>query len=438
MYHFILVFINVVMTFRVIVGYYEEYSDVDVDQERRYLRKVSQPLKTTTTAGHTTGMSNESAFTQIGDALKDIAYYLRAHKFNEYDRRYEADAETAAKEYFKIFPKPPLRSLHWEVHKFCEVSFMICIEYLSQRVKATALKRADDTAVVIQEQQWDSEQNSKQIDAVERECRIMLKTDNTIADPFQGPIERFQWRTTASYYMCWYTMKEIPQLKQLKENCDNVAYCLDPKYGVHNFDPRADDGVPYACALYSFCPDPCCPYKHLNSLEECWESPDNPCFVGNSAGRRICSLNRSQNTDFRDIVLNRWNVTCKCPNTGYEWDSKYGMCVDIDECLGGLHGCDPKREACVNLPGSFQCACRWGYARNSVNTLCEPSPALEVIRLHDEKPKTKTKGRKASSLVKKVFKILSRKNKSKRITSSLLFTLFSPLISICIEFRQTR
>lgn len=29
------------------------------------------------------------------EALKDIAYYLRAHKFNEYDRRYTRDASTA-------------------------------------------------------------------------------------------------------------------------------------------------------------------------------------------------------------------------------------------------------------------------------------------------------------------------------------------------------
>lgn len=31
----------------------------------------------------------------IKDALKDIAYYLRAHKFREYDRRYETDRNTA-------------------------------------------------------------------------------------------------------------------------------------------------------------------------------------------------------------------------------------------------------------------------------------------------------------------------------------------------------
>lgn len=29
------------------------------------------------------------------EALKDIAYYLRAHKFNEYDRRYTRDASNA-------------------------------------------------------------------------------------------------------------------------------------------------------------------------------------------------------------------------------------------------------------------------------------------------------------------------------------------------------
>ncbi|KAK4881414.1 hypothetical protein RN001_004733 [Aquatica leii] len=336
------------------------------------------------------------------DALKDIAYYLRAYKFNEYDRRYEVKSESAPRDYFKYFPRPALRSLHWEVHKYCETSFLSCVEYLNRQIRQTGLKRADDTAIVMQEQQWNYLNHSKQIDVVESECRKMQKADDIAANPFQGPIEKFQWRTTASYYMCWYTMNEVSELERLKENCDNFANCLDPNFGINNKDPRADDNLPYSCALYSFCPDQCCPLKHLNSFESCWNDPANPCFADNPVGQRQCSINRLQNSDFRDIVLNRWNVTCKCFQVGFEWNSKYGMCVDIDECLLGLHNCNPIREACVNLPGSFRCACRWGYVLNVFNKTCEASTYLNIIKAHNVKQQVLNET-KAPSIIKKLF-----------------------------------
>lgn len=113
-----------------------------------------------------------------------------------------------------------------------------------------------------------------------------------------GPLERFQWRVTASYFMCWYTMKLTPELKQLSDHCDNFAYCLDEIYGEHNRDIRADDSQPFLCALYSFCPDPCCPTKHVTGMEECWDSNENPCH-GNAAGDRQCSVSLANNREFR-------------------------------------------------------------------------------------------------------------------------------------------
>jgi hypothetical protein len=61
-------------------------------------------------------------------------------------------------------------------------------------------------------------------------------------------------QTSASYYMCWYTMNEVPSLAALGESCDNFANCLDSEFGVSNGDPRADDKTPFQCATYSFCP----------------------------------------------------------------------------------------------------------------------------------------------------------------------------------------
>jgi len=83
--------------------------------------------------------------------------------------------------------------------------------------------------------------------------------------------------------MCWYTMLGVPDLATFGEPCDNHANCLD-EYDVHNKDPRADDTKPYACALYSFCPDHCCPMKHIWYMKDCYQSQSNPCYAENQPG----------------------------------------------------------------------------------------------------------------------------------------------------------
>lgn len=247
---------------------------------------------------------------------------------------------------------------------------------------------------------------ARQVSATEAECRKMLKSDDSLANPFEGPIERFQWRVTASYYMCWYTMRGINHLRHLNETCDNFASCLDATRGPNNRDPRARDASEYGCALYSFCPDPCCPIKHMDRRESCWDAPANPCHHVNPKGRRKCALNRTENTLFRDIVLNHWNITCECPQTGYKWSSRYGLCVDIDECVEKHHVCHGVAQKCVNLPGSYGCACRWGYVRDSKSGGCVPSAALSIIKLHRSKEEGESETRKASSLVKQILALL--------------------------------
>ncbi|XP_044258930.1 uncharacterized protein LOC123007610 [Tribolium madens] len=335
-----------------------------------------------------TNSSNTSANIWLVDALKDIAYYLRAHKFNEYDRRYEPDAKLARREYYRGFPRPPLRSLHWEVHKYCEQSLIECVDYLRKRVRKAGMTRSDDTTVVIQEQQW-GENNTQQIEIVDKECRKMKQVDDIQANPFEGPLERFQWRVTASYYMCWYTMKSEPTLSHLSDKCDNFADCLDPEFGPNNRDDRANDAIPYSCAFYSFCPDPCCPIKHLTRPENCWDTPENPCFEANPPGQRECVVDRSRNTDFSDLILNRWNVSCKCREKGLEWSSFYGICVDIDECATGAHACNPEKETCLNLLGSFKCVCKWGHIFNKKSKTCEPSKALTHLMLRKQEEEKK-------------------------------------------------
>lgn len=49
--------------------------------------------------------------------IRDIAYYIRAHKFHDYDRRYYKRPEDSWSKLYEEFPKPHLRSLHWEVRR---------------------------------------------------------------------------------------------------------------------------------------------------------------------------------------------------------------------------------------------------------------------------------------------------------------------------------
>ncbi|XP_044017201.1 protein kinase C-binding protein NELL2-like, partial [Aphidius gifuensis] len=314
-------------------------------------------------------------------AIRDVAYYLRAHKFSDYDHRYYKKIEDSPHRLYEEFPKPPLRSLHWEVHKYCDDGFIKCLKYLDNTIRSTSLRRVDDTITVIKDNHWNISNNNAEIIAIQTECQTAQQRDNLTFVPFQGPIERFQWRTSASYYMCWYTMLEISELSRFGESCDNHANCLDV-YGVNNKDPRADDSKPFACALYSFCPDHCCPMKHIWYLRECFQNINNPCYEINQPGHRKCTLNHQNNQNFNALMSNQLNVSCDCHTKGYEWSSKFGLCIDINECARGLHNCTLENgESCFNLPGSFQCVCGFGLIRNKQLGRCMISDTFK--RVHE-------------------------------------------------------
>lgn len=174
--------------------YAEELDEVPL-QDIRVIRddtiEANESIKYLLTENPFLGRNDEDDFSWLDDTIKDIAYYLRSHKFNEYDRRYETQPETAPKEYFAMFPRPPLKSLHWEVQQFCEPSFLSCMKYVRRKMKDIALKRQDDTSIVIMEQKWTQVNNSDQIKEVEDECIKMREKADRLADPFEGPIERF-------------------------------------------------------------------------------------------------------------------------------------------------------------------------------------------------------------------------------------------------------
>lgn len=367
--------------------------------------------KTSTRLSHPRTTTTAEDLSWVNETIRDIGYYLRAYKFKEYDRRYNEKPPEILGQYFSEFPKPPLRSLHWEVNKYCDVSFYQCIKYLGSKIQNVVLRREDDPVYVSKIMNWSLTNNSKEIMAIDMDCKNLSRTAFWDAAPFEGPLERFQWRTTASYFMCWYSMKDEPSLMHFNESCDNFAECLSEEFGFSNNDPRANDSNPFSCALYSFCPDPCCPVKHIKDYKECFASNVNPCFVENKEAptKQKCEVNRNENVDFKDIVLNRFNVSCHCQNPGYVWMSKYGICVDVDECALRRHTCAKDTEICVNTNGSFKCACNWGYIWNNTFGQCEPSGALNILKREKAyKMQIKETPEVTLSIVKLVLNLFSK------------------------------
>ncbi|XP_046387174.1 uncharacterized protein LOC124156586 isoform X2 [Ischnura elegans] len=298
----------------------------------------------------------------LREALPEVASFLRAHKFHEIDRRYRKLSDPA--------PQVARRAA-------------------SFRLRHDGRRRRADHAK----------------GPTREECKTEMEMELRSGGSFDGPLERFQWRTTASYFMCWFTMLRVPALVTLGRRCDNYATCLDPEDELANGDFRAGGGdreMPFACAQYSFCPDPCCPGKQYSSAEQCAVDVAGPC----SGLEGQCVLRPEENTHLDKIALNHWNVSCDCSSAaprgsapppiaapangtrvvlkergGYEWQSRFGACVDIDECSLRSDSCDRQRESCLNLPGGYACVCRAGYVASSDNMIVDRGKFdLECVR----------------------------------------------------------
>ncbi|KAI5638042.1 calcium-binding EGF domain-containing protein [Phthorimaea operculella] len=297
------------------------------------------------------------------NALKDIAYYLRNYKFNEWDRRYFKERPNKTG-FYDAFPLPPLKTLHWRVHEHCSDGFYKCVVYLHSVIGSNK-----NTPSV-----WHKENNDEFNSQSDDVCKRGLISSEEGFLPFDDIVEKFQWRTTASYYMCWFTMLELPELSMITESCDNFATCTEPA-GFHNHDIRGDDRQSFACAMHSFCPDPCCPMKLLQSKEQC-RVQDCPCFTENlDSSDKDCKLYRKHNQNFKDIIVNRFNVSCNCKEKGFEWNSQSGLCIDTDECFTGKHNCD-ESQVCLNTVGGFVCACKFGSELNASTGKCVQNAKL--------------------------------------------------------------
>lgn len=124
----------------------------------------------------------------VNRAIRDLGYFLRAHKFQDYDRRYYKDIGEAPRRLHEEFPRPPLRSMHWEVHKQCDSGFHRCLRYLERIVRMASLRREDDTVTIMKDQKWNLANNTQQILAAQRDCQMAQRRDNLTVVPFEGPI----------------------------------------------------------------------------------------------------------------------------------------------------------------------------------------------------------------------------------------------------------
>ena len=50
---------------------------------------------------------------------------------------------------------------------------------------------------------------------------------------------------------------------------------------------------------------------------------------------------------------------------GYSWH--YMSCPAEDECANGHHGCDVKRQNCVDAPHGYSCRCKQGYELETIH-----------------------------------------------------------------------
>lgn len=190
----------------------------------------------------------------MGDKLRKIAFWLRQHKFYEIDQRYalsKRQQEGLSPYFVQSFPKPRLRQLSEPLARLCRISVEDCINEIYSSFTLTPFGRIMDS-------DDEYKKNLKQ-----RFADFSSKTRRVIQyKPFKNKLKLFQFRATASYFMCYYTLHRNASILE-HFGCDTNTGSVDPRtaknyYGEKNTDYRADESTEYSCAEYSFCPDVCC------------------------------------------------------------------------------------------------------------------------------------------------------------------------------------
>ncbi|XP_004365629.1 hypothetical protein CAOG_00758 [Capsaspora owczarzaki ATCC 30864] len=150
----------------------------------------------------------------------------------------------------------------------------------------------------------------------------------------------------------WFTCPDINECALGLSNCASNATCQNtPDSFTCTCNPGfLGDGV--SCA-----PD-CSAVPSSNSSD--------PTLRPSCGDMGVCV---APNTCECDPVWTGTDCRTSCSCNGVLNCTAALNCVDIDECAQGLDDCDVHAD-CVNVPSTFECVCKAGYAGNG--TFCEP------------------------------------------------------------------
>lgn len=254
--------------------------------------------------------------------LVKVGHFVGQHKFFDADLRVSTIRQTKERFFMERFPAQPPVFIPSDLKTACAKNFITCIQYVD---------------------------------------RTLHRDINN----FTAPLQRFNVATVVSYYMCWWTVQEEPLLRFFGAECQ-----VDKRI----VDFRGLDRIPYGCALFNFCPDPCCGSAQnlaakgfAATSEECDGAPKNPCSLTEAS----CFVDMKANRNLDRLISDGVVASCDCAakERGFVWDRKLQLCVDVDECRDGNYDCE-NNSVCRNTAGSYYCTCRIGYRFDRDRRLC--------------------------------------------------------------------
>ncbi|ESP03220.1 hypothetical protein LOTGIDRAFT_237823 [Lottia gigantea] len=293
-----------------------------------------------------------------------IASYLTPFKFFGTDKR--RAKIYAQMNFYKQFPQPPLKQLHKRVTAACDKGVVPCMV----EIKNTAVQSRAFQPSVGQ------------------------------FHPFPTELEEFQYKLSASYYMCYFTVNRKSSLRHILAGANCLEkiqgsgliqdFTSNPKYFTLR-DVRTDQ-VPFQCAELFYCPEPCYALSSHGLMSYYYDKDtdtSNPCH--DIEYNKECKWMEGANTDIYSLMAGKFNFTCNCQEgteSGYEWNLKYKICVDVDECFTKQATC-PRNQLCINTKGSYFCHCKRGFKYNAARNICEEDNS--VINFAELRKKKKIK-----------------------------------------------
>lgn len=210
--------------------------------------------------------TNKEDYDKFKIKLKWIGYWLRSHKFTSFDERFNTKKRSVMTPYYhQKFPEPRLRRMNESLALICRSGVTNCVEEIFDAYTLTPeanIFRADPNKYDFDYKNYTETLSLRYASSSRRTLRAIKH------EPFSNKLKLWQFRVTASYFMCFFTLQKLNVLDSFGENCKRISGKVmftsagRLYYQYSRTDPtpdfRSDDTVPFQCALYSFCPDICC------------------------------------------------------------------------------------------------------------------------------------------------------------------------------------